>query len=111
MYKACDSDQYLLLIYVFTIVLLKLVLCRLRLKALSRPNRAESSRGHHKPLLRLVTAHGSGFISQKPEAMAQAYGFGGLMDLYSTWIFPSINFNFYLLFHFEVFFFFLSFFP
>jgi hypothetical protein len=52
-----------------------LVLCRLRLKALSRPNRAEGSRGRHKPSLRPVTAHGSGFISQKPEAAAQADGF------------------------------------
>ena len=47
-----------------------LVLCRLRLRALSRPSRAVGSRGRHKPSLRPVTAHGSGFKSQKPEAAA-----------------------------------------
>ena len=38
----------------------RLVLCRLRLRALSRPSRAVGSRGRHKPSLRPVTAHGSG---------------------------------------------------
>ena len=71
-----------------------LVLCRLRLKALSRPSRAVGSRGRHKPSLRPVTAHGSGFRSQKPEAAAQADGFCGLIDLYFTWIFPCLNFFF-----------------
>ena len=54
---------------------LLLVLCRLRLRALSRPSRAVGSRGRHKPSLRPVTAHGSGFKYQKPEAAAQADGF------------------------------------
>ena len=51
------------------------VLCWLRLRALSRPSQAVGSRGHHKPSLRPVTAHGSGFKYQKPEAAAQADGF------------------------------------
>ena len=38
-------------------------------------HRAVGSRGRHKPSLRPVTAHGSGFKSQKPEAAAQADGF------------------------------------
>jgi hypothetical protein len=59
-----------------TMAMATLVLCRLRLKALSWLNRAESSPGHHKPSLKPVTAHGSGFTSQKPEAAAQADGFG-----------------------------------
>ena len=53
----------------------KLVLCRLRLRALSRPSQAVGSRGRHKPSLRPMMAHGSGFKYQKPEAAAQADGF------------------------------------
>ena len=52
-----------------------IVLCRLRLRALSQPSRAVGSRDHHKPSLRPVTAHSSGFKYQKPEAAAQADGF------------------------------------
>ena len=59
-----------------------LVLCRLRLRALSRPSRAVGSWGHHKPSLRPVMAHGSGFKYQKPEAAAQANGFLWQCDIY-----------------------------
>ena len=52
-----------------------IVLCQLRLRALSWPSQAIGSQGHHKPSLRPVTAHGSGFKSQKPEAAAQADSF------------------------------------
>ena len=51
------------------------VMCRLRYQAWSRPSWAESSPSRHKPSLRPLTAHGSSFISQKPEAAAQADGF------------------------------------
>ena len=52
-----------------------LVLCRLRLKAWSRPCRAVGSLSRHKPSLGLVTAHGSGLDFKKPKAAAWATAF------------------------------------